>query len=264
MVNLLLAVPWFSVLGQTAAESPLAQAGTASGGSVFELVVKGGWMMIPIGICSLVALGVIAERLASLRRARVIPPAFMRGLKAVMVVDGEDRSKALEYCQNADSPVSQILAAGIKRLHEPIDLLEKHIEDAGQRVVFRLRKHLRLLSVIGSIAPLLGLLGTMFGMIKAFQTVAVSGEALGKTELLAKGIYEALITTAAGLLVAIPVWIGYHWISGRVEHLVSEMDEMTVEFVEQYADPRPPGEAAAVPRLAETPDEPASTAAAAS
>lgn len=222
------------VLGQAAPGAEAADAATVAGGSVLELLVKGGPLMIPIGICSFLALGVIVERLISLRRGRVIPPKFLDGLKAAMA-DDDERTKALEYCQANASPVARILTAAIKRLHEPIDLLEKHIEEAGLRVVFGLRKYLRLLSVIGSISPLLGLLGTIFGMIKAFQTVAVAGEALGKTELLAKGIYEALITTAAGLLVAIPVWIAYHWISAKVERLVVEMDQMTVEFVEQYA-----------------------------
>jgi len=240
------------VLGQAA---PGPEAATAGGGSVLELLVKGGPLMVPIGICSLLALGVIVERLVSLRRGRVIPPKFFDGLKAAMA-DDDERTKALEYCQANASPVAKVLAAAIKRLHEPIELLEKHIEEAGLRVVFGLRKYLRLLSVIGSISPLLGLLGTIFGMIKAFQTVAVAGEALGKTELLAKGIYEALVTTAAGLLVAIPVWIAYHWISAKVERLVVEMDQMTVEFVEQYAGSGASETAAGSgPRLAESAEE---------
>jgi biopolymer transport protein ExbB len=93
-----------------------------------------------------------------------------------------------------------------------------------------------VLQVIGAIAPLLGLLGTIFGMIQAFQTVATSAEALGKTELLAKGIYEAMVTTAAGLLVAIPSVIGYHWISAKIETLVAEMDRICVDLVERVAD----------------------------
>lgn len=95
----------------------------------------------------------------------------------------------------------------------------------GDRLDFRLRKFLKLLSVIAGIAPLMGLLGTIFGMIRAFSTVASSAEAMGKTELLAKGIYEAMITTAAGLLVAIPVLIAYHLLSARVDRLMLQMDE---------------------------------------
>lgn len=203
--------------------------------SVWGFVSKGGWMMAPIGLCSLVALTVIVERLISLRRGGVIPASFLPGLKEILDDDDVDRSKALDYCENDASPVAKVFAAGIRRLGEPVELLEKHIEEAGQRVVLKLRKFVRVLSVIASITPLMGLLGTIFGMIAAFQTVAASGEALGKTELLAEGIYQALITTAAGLLVAIPALIAYHWVCARIERLVAEIDLLTVEFVEEYA-----------------------------
>jgi biopolymer transport protein ExbB len=148
-----------------------------------------------------------------------------------------DRAAALEFCRRHPSPVSHVIAAGIRRLGEPIDLLEKHIEDAGEREAMKLRRFLRVLSVIAAVSPLLGLLGTIFGMITAFQTVAASAEALGKTELLARGIYEAMITTAAGLIVAIPSLVFYHWISARIDRLVMEIDHLCVEFVEEHAVP---------------------------
>lgn len=235
MVNTL--TPWWTavLLGQ-AAES--ADTSAVEVQSIWDFVVKGGPMMIPIGLCSLVALTVIVERLISLRRSNVIPGDFMEGLTKAMDGDADDGAKALDYCKEHDSPVARVFAAGIKRLGEPIELLERHIAEAGERVVRRLRKYLRVLGVIASIAPLMGLLGTIFGMITAFQTVAVSGEALGKTELLAQGIYEALISTAAGLLVTIPSLVGYHWISSKIDGLVSDIDHMTVEFVEEHARPR--------------------------
>lgn len=224
-----------ATIGQLAA--PIAEAPTSSTQieSVWDFVLKGGPMMIPIGLSSLLALAVIVERLVTLRRRNVIPPDFLPGLKTLLKEADDDHSKALEHCEANGSPLADIFAAGIKRLSEPVERLEKQIQEAGERAVFKLRKHLRALSVIAAICPLMGLLGTIFGMIKAFQTVATSGEALGKTELLAEGIYQAMITTAAGLLVAIPVIIAYHWISSRIDHLVNEIDRMTVEFVEDYA-----------------------------
>lgn len=207
--------------------------------SVWDFAVKGGFMMVPIAVCSFMALAVFVERSISLRRRRIIPADFLAGLKAVLKGDKRNARQALEYCKKDGSPVANVFAAGIKRMHEPIDVLEQHIQDAGEREVSKMRKYLRLLSVIASIAPLMGLLGTIFGMIEAFQTVAVSGEALGKTEALAGGIYAALITTAAGLLVAIPVLIAYHWISGKIEAVVDEVDHMTVDFVEDFAHPSP-------------------------
>jgi biopolymer transport protein ExbB len=221
----------------------LGQSGTAPGvgaaavqvRSVWDFVIKGGPMMIPIGLCSLLALAVIVERLITLRRRKVIPPDFLTGLQPVMKNNRDGYKGALEHCERGGSPIANILAAGIRSLGAPVELVEKHIEQAGEREILKLRKYLRTLSVIASIAPLLGLLGTIFGMIEAFQTVAASGEALGRTEMLAKGIYQAMITTAAGLMVAIPVLIGYHWLSGKIDLLVGEMDQMTVEFVEQHA-----------------------------
>ncbi len=220
--------------------SMLAQANDAAASEVaintiWDFVVKGGPMMIPIFICSLFALGVFVERVSSLGKATIIPPDFLDGLHEIMRSPTRDRTAALAYCHDSKSPLGPILAAGIKRLNATPELMEKHVQDAGERSLLTLRKNVRVLTVIASICPLLGLLGTIFGMIDAFQTVAISGEALGKTELLAEGIYEAMITTAAGLLVAIPVLIGYHYLTARIDGLVSEMDRLTVDFLDEHA-----------------------------
>ncbi len=202
--------------------------------SVWDFILKGGPMMIPLAICSLVALAVIVERIMSLRRNRVIPPGFMDGLKAEMKNGTEDHARAVDFCRRNGSPIANILAAGIRKLAKPVEVVEKHIQDAGEREMVRLRKYLRLLSVVAAIAPLMGLLGTIFGMIRAFQTVAIAPEAMGKTALMAKGIYEAMITTAAGLILAIPVLVCYHWISAKIDRLVFDMDQLTVEFIEDH------------------------------
>jgi biopolymer transport protein ExbB len=207
--------------------------------SVWDFVTKGGLVMIPIGLCSLVAFTVVVERVVSLRRSQIIPADFFPGLSGKLDNGHTDRDKAMDYCKEHPSPVANIFIAGIKRLGQPAEVVEKHIQEAGEREVFKLRKYMRLLSVIASIAPLMGLLGTIFGMIAAFQTVASSGDALGKTELLAKGIYQAMITTAAGLMLAIPVLIAYHWIAGKIESLVAEMDRLTVSFMEERVDVAP-------------------------
>jgi len=202
--------------------------------SVFDFVMKGGIMMIPIGLCSLVTLTVVIERLLTLKRRKIIPSGFLPGLQKHFD-DGSDRDAALAYCQNDGSSVARVFEAGIRRLGGPIDVVERNIQEAGQREVLGLRKHLRVLSVVAAVSPLLGLLGTIFGMITAFQTVAVAAEALGRTELLAKGIYEAMITTAAGLIVAIPALVCYHWLSAKVQGLVMEIDAMSYDFVEDLA-----------------------------
>ena len=122
-----------------------------------------------------------------------------------------------------------------------------------------MRKYLRVLSVIAAVTPLLGLLGTIMGMIRAFQTVATSAEALGRTELLAQGIYEAMITTAAGLSVAIPVLIVYHWISGKVERLVADLDLDVTDFVERHVLRRGAEPAEVKPAVEPAPETPTAT-----
>lgn len=205
--------------------------------SIWDFILKGGVMMIPIGLCSLVTIAVAADRAISLRKSAVIPPTFLLGLTKQLETSADDPAASLAYCKQNDSPVARVFAAGVKRLGLPLEILERHIAEAGERELFKLRKNMRALSIIAAISPLLGLLGTIFGMIAAFQTVAVSGDALGRTELLASGIYEALITTAAGLIVALPALILYHWLSAKIDKLVNEIDLLTLDFIESYALP---------------------------
>jgi biopolymer transport protein ExbB len=237
--------------------SPAAEASAMQVQSVWDFIVKGGPMMVPIAICSLIGLAVLTERLLTLRRSKVIPPDFMPGLHDVLEKHPGDQKKALAYCDNDQSPLARVFAAGVKRLGAPLEVLEKQIQEAGQREVLKLRRFVRALSVIAAITPLMGLLGTIFGMIKAFQTVAMSADSLGRAELLAEGIYEAMITTAAGLTVAIPVLIGYHWISSTIERLVMEIDLMTVDFLDKHAPDHAPAAKTAVAATTATAAKPA-------
>ena len=242
-----------SLIASAPADPAATEAATAAANvtvnSVWDFVLKGGFMMIPLGLCSFIAFALVAERLASLRRTRIIPTSFVPGLRDIVQARPNDRQALLAYCQQNSSPIGRVFASGFRRLGTaPLEVVERHVEEAGQREVLRMRRNLRALSVIAAVSPLLGLLGTILGMIDAFQTVATSGEALGKTELLADGIYAAMITTAAGLIVAIPVLICYHWLSARVERLVMEIDEATYEFIEDLAaDSTPMPAAAPVP-----------------
>ncbi len=218
--------------------SPAAPGPVIKGGqleSVWDFVVKGGPTMIAIALCSLIAVAVIAERLVVLRRRRVIPPDFIAGLRGVWA----DRARAIEFCRANGSPTAKVLEAALRRRGERIEAVEKAVEEAGRRELVRLRHRMRLLGALPQISTMLGLLGTIFGMIKTFQAIAVSAEALGKTELLAKGIFEAWTCTAAGLLVAIPVLIAYHVLLGRIDALIVELDQMAVDWVEQERSPRP-------------------------
>jgi biopolymer transport protein ExbB len=210
--------------------------------SVWDFIIKGGPVMIPIIACSLIAFAVFAERMIALRKRGVIPARVADGVVERYREGG--KPAALALLRDRNSPASRVLQAAIKRIGEPAEAMERHVQEAGEREAFGLRKRLRVLAVIGGIAPLLGLLGTIFGMINAFQTVAISPDALGKTELLAEGIYQAMITTAAGLIVAIPVVIAHHWLAARIDWLVMEIDRVTVDFVESLDGDALPAKAA--------------------
>lgn len=231
--------PGIETITMWLATVPVPDAETAGGlqmQSVWDYVVKGGILMIPIGICSLLTVTLITERLTSLRRQRIVPKAFLPALKKSIKEDGFDRKKLLTVCKKYRSPAANVMTMAIKRLGMPLEVIERHIEESGMREQLKLRRFLRGLSVIAAVSPLLGLLGTIFGMIEAFQTVADSGDAMGQAEMLATGIYQAMVTTAAGLIVAIPALLGYHFIAARVDRLVVEMDSVAAEFIEELID----------------------------
>lgn len=235
----------FLVLAQ--ATGPLEQTIQSAGGiqSVWDFVVKGGPTMAVIGLCSLVALTVIVERLVVLRRGSVIPRDFVTSLNAIAA----DRARAVDLCKSNGSSAAHVLMAALRRRGESIEAVEKAAEEAGRREHTRLRQRMRLLGALPQISTMLGLLGTIFGMIKTFQAVAASGQALGKTELLAKGIFEAWTCTAAGLLVAIPVLIAFHYLMGRIDQLIVELEQLAVDFVEDERTARAALRQPAEPRI---------------
>ncbi|RKX34844.1 MAG: MotA/TolQ/ExbB proton channel family protein [Verrucomicrobia bacterium] len=211
-----------------------AEAAQASKETMFSLIRKGVLVMIPLGICSILAAALAIERFLSLRREQILPPGFMEGLAENITEDpitAED--KCVKYCDHAGGPLGVIFKAGVQRLFKNKAATEKAIEDAASREVDKMKRSLKGLSTIAAISPLLGLLGTVYGMISAFQIATSAG--MGKADVLAKGIYEALVTTAAGLTIAIPVLLIYQYLNNRVDALVDEMDEMGNDFLVAYA-----------------------------
>lgn len=200
--------------------------------SLLELLVEGGYFMVPIGACSLLGLAIIIERLLALRRSQIMPGNFLAGLTDVLRHGAIDRDAGLDYCHTHDSPIARVAAAGLRKLHRDEESIEQAIEDAGANEVAKLRRNLRMLYGVAAVAPMLGLLGTVWGMISAFQVASDVG--LGQAELLARGIYEALVTTLAGLSVAIPVLVFYYFFLGKIERIVAEMNDLSVQFVEHY------------------------------
>jgi biopolymer transport protein ExbB len=187
----------------------------AGWGSLFEMMVAGGPIMIPIGICSVIALAYIVERWVRLTPGKLGGGGFGRDLVAAVRDGGVVRGLAL--CEERRTkPLARIMSAALARWNSPFLEREKAVEDAGVREVKRLSTNLRPLVVIVAIAPLLGLLGTVWGMILAFSTIALQ-EGLGKPEMLAAGIGQALITTAAGLAIAIPTQAAYFYLKSRID-----------------------------------------------
>lgn len=200
---------------------------TASYVQVWDWFKKGGILMYPISFCSLLSLAIILERIFALQRPKIIPPRFLKDLQECWQ-RGEIHA-VLPLCQQSESSLTRILEAGFRRIDLGLLETERAIEAAGQHEVSLLTSHLRLLGAVGALTPMLGLLGTVTGMIKAFENIAQSGT--GNPNLMASGIAEALTTTAAGLIVAIPSLAAYHFIRGRVDRLVYEIEEIATALM---------------------------------
>lgn len=200
-------------------------------GNLISIIREGGVLMFPIMFCSVVLLVFVMERLFFLRRARIIPRPFVRGVIEQLEQNQLDRDEAIELCENNGSPIAELFIAALKKWGRPAVEVEQAILDAGERVTSQLRRYLRLFNAISNLAPLLGLLGTVLGMIDAFNSIA-QADAMGRPELLASGIGGALLTTAAGLCVAIPAYAAYAFFVGRTDRLILEMDALGQNVVE--------------------------------
>ena len=214
----------------TIAASPSAPSSGTAPQNVLTLVQQGGLTMIPLGICSFLLCIFIFERAINLRRGRVIPRPFVRRFLQQLSEGQLNRKEALSRCQENGSPVSEVFAAGIMKWDRPAVEVEQAIIDTGERVANNLRKYLRMFNGVATISPLLGLLGTVTGIIRSFNAIAGS-DAMGSPELLASGISEALITTAAGLSVAIPALIAFWYFASRVDRLIMEIDSLGQQIV---------------------------------
>ena len=194
---------------------------------MLELMKSGGWLMAPIILCSIVAMAIIVERLWSLQPERVVPKDLVT--RAWSWVMAEELTEERMQTLREGSPLGRILAAGLASRDLDRELMKESIEEVGRHVVHELERYLNALGTIAAIAPLLGLLGTVIGMIKVFAVVTAHG--VGEPRVLAGGISEALITTAAGLTVAIPSLLFHRVLRGRVDALVVTMEQEALKLV---------------------------------
>lgn len=195
---------------------------------MLEIITAGGWLMVPIILCSIAALAIVAERFIALQKKRITPHNLVAQIWQ-LYKGGQlsaDRVRAIRD----GSPLGRVLAAGLINMHHNRDVMKESIEETGRQVVSELERYLNTLGTIASITPLLGLLGTVIGMIDVFAAIMAHG--VGDPGVLAGGISQALITTAAGLSVAIPSLMFYRYFRGRVDALVLKMEEEALKLVE--------------------------------
>ena len=199
--------------------------------NLLQIFYDGGLMMYPIALCSFILTVFAFERFIHLRSGRVIPRPFVKRLIEQLQQQQIDKDEAIELCERNPSPMAAIMCAGVKRYGRSAVEIEQAVLDAGERESNHLRRYMRLFSAISNVAPLLGMLGTVSGMIQSFNDISGS-QAMGRPEMLAGGISEALLTTAAGLMVAIPAYLLYMYFLGRTDRLTMEMDSFAHKLVE--------------------------------
>ncbi len=213
-----------------------------SGGSIMEFFNKGGPVMYALLLCSLVGLVVIFERAWALYRSRINTQEFLDRVRTALI-KRRNVKEAITTCEEYQGPIASIMKAGLLKYGRPQDEIERTIETASAHELARLERGLGILATVSNIAPLLGFLGTVSGMINSFDALARAG--LSNPGLVAQGISEALITTAAGLGVAIPILASYNYFTSRVGKYVLEMETAANVLLETYAEMETPGDSGA-------------------
>lgn len=198
---------------------------------MFEMIQKGGAIMYPIVLCSVIAFGIVLERLYYLRKMRIDTVAFMNNIEALL--KHNKIAESVKICEDTRGPIAAVIKAGLLKHDRPRQEIREAIEDAGHQEVPRLERHINILAAIAHISPLLGLLGTVVGMVKAFQVIQAKTAAFNPVNAgdLAGGVWIALLTTAAGLIVAIPAIAAYHYLAARVQDFVLEMERSATELI---------------------------------
>jgi biopolymer transport protein ExbB len=202
--------------------------------SGIDVLVRGGWTMIPIFLLSFLAVFVLVERLLALRRADSDPDRLMQTVSSY--VRSGDLSGAIGYCRAENTPASRIIQGGLERVGRPIEEIREAVQAAGRQEAFLLERRMDLLASVAALAPMLGFLGTVTGLIEAFQAIQyVEGSV--SPAILANGMWEAMITTAAGLTVGIPALFAYNFLFNRIRHTVNDLERTATDFVDLLQTP---------------------------
>ncbi|WP_026945803.1 MotA/TolQ/ExbB proton channel family protein [Algoriphagus marincola] len=213
----------------SAAADSLAMNGAAEQIGLLDLLIKGGYMMIPLYLLFILAIYIFIERLMTLKKASKTPAHLLDQVK-VLVASGQVE-KAKMLCADEKTPIANMIAKGVERIGSPLKNIEVSIENVGKIEIYKLEKNLSLLATVSGAAPMIGFLGTVAGMIQAFIAIAQE-EGMVSPKLLSEGIYEAMITTATGLVVGILAYLGYNYLVTQVSKLVHRMEYASIEFIE--------------------------------
>ncbi|MCX7955414.1 MAG: MotA/TolQ/ExbB proton channel family protein [Bacteroidales bacterium] len=202
--------------------------------SLWELAVKGGWIMIVLAFLSFIAIYIFVERFIAIKKASKYESKFMENIRAY-ILDGK-LDNALALCKANDNPFSRMIEKGIQRIGRPLNDINAAIENVGQLEIENLKKGLPFLGTIAGAAPMIGFLGTVTGMVRAFYNMANAGNNLDIT-MLAGGIYEAMVTTIGGLIVGIVAYLAYNYLVSQIERLVYMLQATATEFMDLLNEP---------------------------
>ncbi|MCB0735032.1 MAG: MotA/TolQ/ExbB proton channel family protein [Flavobacteriales bacterium] len=202
--------------------------------SVLDLALKGGWMLLPIVILSIIAVYLLIERYLTIKKARHYDPVFMARIKD-MVKDGNIKG-AQSLCETTNTPVARMLEKGLSRIGKPLDDISVAVQNVGNLEVSKLEKGMPLLATISGAAPMLGFLGTVTGMIKTFYTLAQNAEGIDIGSF-SGGIYEAMVTTVGGLIVGIFAYISYNSLTAMIDKVIYRMEATSMEFLDILHEP---------------------------
>ncbi|AKP53568.1 MotA/TolQ/ExbB proton channel family protein [Cyclobacterium amurskyense] len=200
---------------------------------LLDLMIKGGYMMIPLYLLFILAIFIFIERMITLKKASKTPKGMIDQVK--MMVQSGNIEQAKMVCQGEETPVAHMISKGLERIGSPLKNIEVAIENVGKIEIYKLEKNLSLMATVSGAAPMIGFLGTVAGMIRAFIGVAQE-EGMVSPKLLSTGIYEAMITTATGLVVGIIAYLGYNYLVTRVSKLIHNMEYTTIEFIDLLQD----------------------------
>lgn len=202
----------------------------------FDLLIEGGVLMIPIFLLFAISVYVIVERWSAVNRSHVKPEKFLSTIESMLKSGKGGASNAMDYCDEFDKPIARIIKAGIKRLGRPIRDIEDAIDNAGKKEIFFLEKRMNWLATVAGVAPLLGFTGTVTGMIEAFMDIqSLQGNV--NPSVLAGGIWEALITTAAGLIVGLIAYGFYNFLLGKINRSIFELENASADFLDLLQSP---------------------------